>query len=204
MRATLSVELPWTELGDFAAHLEYELRVPGNDLLGHVAHVLWDLEKSDTRRIATSQNYYRVRPQITHAASRNWQISMASDGKTESMVCIILALQFRRDRLRITVVEREPSKVYRERMIEWLTKDWGDDVPDFPLENAPREWEADSMPELPAKAKPEDWTRFWNWYYREGRAAYSTLRDVAKLTGKSLSRVKTAHAKYLAENAIDI
>lgn len=164
MKATLHVDLEWTDLEDFIEHLESALHGHSAiELLGYNTGLwLWDDEPYPTENpgfrgweLIDRGKYLRIRTFDIGTTGRNyWFLEGRKEGEKiqETLIAAYQVVRFRRGRLKVMVLEKENSD-YGERLHEWLRPRWGDAI---------KELKEEDVPELPIKGTPGRRRDPWN------------------------------------------
>ena len=131
LTVTLRVELVETDLDDFRDHLERALWWHPRTLLGNLSHLpaVWGAEQPAPPLHNGETGYMRIishplgRTGIIYAILRQ-DVDVPSETRRGSWW--VSVIRFRRDRLRLVVVEDKGGTSGR-RLLQWLRSKWGDD-----------------------------------------------------------------------------
>jgi len=227
LRVTLDVDLPWTDLSDFRKRIESELgnpkymagRFSRRDhwlFGGEVFRFLWDGEDFvPLPRSAppSKQLYPNVRRyvRVTPSAHGDIEVGYAMDEGIlgEGYVGYVFYIEvklYRRDRLKVRLLEYNDPPVYGPRLRQWLAERWGDssivaaDLRSSPSAGGAVREDEDKMPVLPDRATEDEWFDWFDWFYRQPEGKYGTsAKDMSYWAGKSTSSIEKMRLKYWDE-----
>jgi hypothetical protein len=226
LRVTLDVDLPWTDLSHFRQRIESELGNPKYTagrfarrdhwlFGGEVFRFLWDDEDfiplprsapPSKQLYPNVRRYVRVTPSVHGEIEVGYEMDEGILGEgCIGYLFYIEAKLYRRDRLKVRLLEYNEPPVYGPRLRRWLAEGWGDssivaadDRSSLSGSGAVREDE-DKMPILGERITEDEWFNWFDWFYRQpvDKVGISAA-DMKVLSGKSISRIETMRAQYWA------
>jgi len=131
LTVTLHIELIETDLDDLRDHLERSLWLPPRELLGNLSQLptLWGTEQPAPSLQEDETRYVRIAPHLLGRTGIVFAILLQdtnSPSKTQEGSWWVSAIRYRRDRLRLVVVEETGGKS-GARLLEWMIRGWGED-----------------------------------------------------------------------------